>query len=57
MKESSYPTYINGLDKQLEGGIPEEHIVLIAGAAGTMKSSIAYNILYNNVKQNGADCL
>lgn len=54
MSEKRYRTYIKGLDNHLEEGIPEEHIVLIAGAAGTMKSSIAYNILHNNVLDNGA---
>jgi KaiC/GvpD/RAD55 family RecA-like ATPase len=57
MEEKRYGTFIKGFDKKLEGGIPEEHIVLIAGAAGTMKSSVAYNILYNNVKDNGTKAL
>lgn len=46
-------TYIRGLDEQLNGGIPKGSIVLVAGKPGTMKSSIAFNILYNNVKQEG----
>jgi circadian clock protein KaiC len=33
-------------------GIPEKHIVLLTGTAGTMKSSIAYNMLYNNAKND-----
>ena len=40
-------TYIQGLDENLQGGIPEEHVTLVAGGAGTMKSSVAFNILYN----------
>jgi len=40
-------TYIQGLDESLEGGIPEGHIVLVCGSAGTMKSSIVFNMLYN----------
>jgi KaiC/GvpD/RAD55 family RecA-like ATPase len=40
-------THILGLDENLGGGIPEGHIVLISGTAGTMKSSLAFNILYN----------
>jgi len=40
-------TYINGLDENLEGGLPEGHIVLVSGTAGTMKSSVSFNILYN----------
>ncbi len=41
------PLYIEGLDDNIEGGVPEGHITLISGSAGTMKSSIAFNILYN----------
>ena len=40
-------TYIEGMDEGLEGGIPEQHIVLISGTSGTMKSSVTFNILYN----------
>ncbi len=40
-------TYIEGFDENLEGGIPEGHIVLVSGTAGTMKSSLTFNILYN----------
>jgi len=46
-------TYVRGLDEQLEGGIPTGSITLIAGKPGTMKSSIAYSILYNNAKIEG----
>ncbi len=45
-----YKTYIRGFDEELSGGIPEGHIILISGTPGTMKSSVAYNILYNNIK-------
>lgn len=41
------PSYIKGLDDKMQGGIPAGHIVLIAGAAGTMKSSISFNMLFN----------
>lgn len=40
-------TYVEGLDEAIEGGIPEKHIVLVSGTAGSMKSSITFNILYN----------
>ena len=46
-------TYIKGLDEQLNGGIPKGHVVLISGKPGTMKSSIAYNILYQNALKEG----
>jgi len=42
-------THIKGLDENLQGGIPEGQIVLLCGSAGTMKSSVAFNILYNEV--------
>jgi len=47
-------TYIEGFDEALEGGIPKGHVCLIAGSAGTMKSSIAYNILYRNAIEGSA---
>lgn len=40
-------TYIEGFDEALQGGIPKGHVVLISGTAGTMKSSVCFNILYN----------
>ena len=39
-------TYINGLDENMQGGVPEGHLVLVHGSAGTMKSSLCFNILY-----------
>lgn len=44
----AYRTFVKGLDEEMEGGIPQGHVVLIAGPPGTMKSSLAYSILYNN---------
>lgn len=41
-------TYVEGLDEELGGGVPEGHLVLVAGTPGTMKSSILYSILYHN---------
>jgi circadian clock protein KaiC len=46
-------TYINGLDENMEGGIPSGHLNLVCGSAGTMKSSICFNILYNEAMRNG----
>ncbi len=46
-------TCIEGLDEHMTGGIPQGHVVLISGMPGTMKSTVAYNILYNNaIKEN-----
>ncbi len=49
-------TYINGFDENIQGGIPEGHICLISGAAGTMKSSVSFNILFHEAK-NGRNGL
>src|SRR5438093_670684 len=36
-------THIRGFDEDvLRGGIPQGHVVLVRGASGTMKSSLAY---------------
>ena len=42
-------TFVKGFDKELGGGIPYGHLVLISGSPGTMKSTLAYSIMYNNV--------
>jgi KaiC/GvpD/RAD55 family RecA-like ATPase len=46
-------TYIEGFDRIMEGGIPEGHLVLVAGTPGTMKSSLTYYLLYNHAVENG----
>lgn len=40
-------TYIQGFDEKLSGGIPAGHVVLLVGEPGTMKSSIAFSVLYH----------
>jgi len=45
--------YIDGFDDKLNGGIPEGHVVLVAGESGTMKSSLCFNMLYHNAKKEG----
>lgn len=50
-------TYIQGLDEEIDGGIPKGHVVLISGAPGTMKSSLALNILYYNSVRDGKNGL
>jgi KaiC/GvpD/RAD55 family RecA-like ATPase len=45
-------TYIKGLDENMQGGIPEGHLVLVHGSAGTMKSSLCFNILYQEALLN-----
>lgn len=56
-KRLRYRTYVDGFDENLGGGIPQGHIVIIAGAAGTMKSSLAYHILFMNAKRDGVNAL
>src|SRR5206468_3602314 len=48
---------VEGLDDSLEGGIPWGHLVLIEGAPGTMKSSLAFSILLHNAAREGLHCL
>lgn len=44
-------TYIQGFDDAMQGGIPKGHVTLVSGTAGSMKSSVAFNILYNEALQ------
>lgn len=44
------PTFVKGLDERMEGGIPAGHMVLLAGRAGSMKSTLAFNIAWNAAK-------
>jgi circadian clock protein KaiC len=48
MAKKRIKTYIEGFDEYLNGGIPEGHIIMIAGTSGAMKTSVAWNILYHN---------
>ena len=50
-------TFVQGLDETLEGGIPWGHLVLVEGAPGTMKSSLAFSILLHNAAREGLHCL
>ena len=43
-------TFIQGFDDVLDGGIPRGSVVLVCGTPGTMKTSVTFSILYNNVK-------
>ena len=48
-----YKTYIHGFDENISGGVPQGSVVLVAGTAGTMKSSMAYYMLYHNTVKEG----
>ncbi len=45
------PLDIAGLDENLEGGIPLGSTILVAGSAGTMKSSVCFNTIYNEASR------
>jgi circadian clock protein KaiC len=45
------PTYVQGLDEQMQGGVPKGHLCLVAGTSGTMKSSLGFAMLYNAVRE------
>lgn len=49
--EELIPTFVQGLDDALGGGIPKGHTVLVAGAPGTMKTTLLYHMMYHNAKQ------
>ncbi len=52
MSEERIGTYIAGLDARMEGGVPAKYITLICGRSGTMKSTLAFGILYNNAMKD-----
>lgn len=45
------PTHVAGLDEALGGGIPQGAVVLLCGSPGTMKTSLAFSILYHNSRE------
>jgi len=49
-QEERVQTYVKGFDELIDGGVPTNSVVLISGLAGTMKSSLAYYILWKNAK-------
>jgi len=51
------PTYIEGFDDVLGGGVPKGSVVLVCGTPGTMKTSLTFSILYHNVKNHGSKAL
>jgi KaiC/GvpD/RAD55 family RecA-like ATPase len=55
--EGRIPTYVKGLDERLGGGIPRGHLVLLSGPPGSLKSTIAYRILYREAIDRNASGL
>lgn len=54
--EGQVPTFVEGLDAALGGGIPQGHVVLLHGSPGTMKTSLALYVLAKN-QARGIRCL
>jgi len=57
IQDERIPLNVAHLDPAMEGGIPPGFISLICGHAGTMKSSLAFNILVNAARAQGRRCL
>ncbi|MFO7619354.1 MAG: ATPase domain-containing protein [Thermoplasmata archaeon] len=53
MEDGHIKTYIEGFDDKLQGGIPAGSVVLLVGQPGTMKSSVAFNMLFNSALEKG----
>jgi circadian clock protein KaiC len=47
-------THIRGFDEALNGGIPKGFVVIVEGAPGTMKSTLAFWTLAKNATNGGA---
>jgi circadian clock protein KaiC len=45
-----FPTFVDGLDAALGGGLPRGGVILVAGTAGTYKTSLLFHLFYHNVK-------
>jgi KaiC/GvpD/RAD55 family RecA-like ATPase len=52
-----FKTYIDGFDERIGGGIPAGSAVLLVGEPGTLKSSVAFNMLFTGAKKEGIQCL
>src|SRR3989442_2048785 len=57
LEPKKIPTFIDGLDELLGGGLPPGHVVLVSGLPGTMKSTLTYAILHGNARHRHAKCL
>jgi KaiC/GvpD/RAD55 family RecA-like ATPase len=53
MEDGFIKTYIDGFDEKLHGGIPAGSVVLLVGQPGTMKSSVAFNMIFNSALEKG----
>src|SRR3989344_9148628 len=51
------PLSIQGLDENMQGGIPEGYVNLICGTAGTMKSSVCFNSIFHEAADKNKTAL
>ncbi len=54
--ESRVRTGVDGLDEMLQGGFPENHIVVVMGSFGTGKTTLALQYIVEGLK-NGEPCI
>ncbi|MFQ5908542.1 MAG: RAD55 family ATPase [Thermoplasmata archaeon] len=55
--EGFVKSHIGAFDEILGGGLPRGHVILVSGLPGTMKSTLAYSILYHNAAEEGRTSL
>ncbi len=53
MIKGRVPTGITGLDELISGGFPEDSVNLVSGPAGSAKSLISMQFIYNGVVNHG----
>ena len=53
METKKIPTYVDGLDETLGGGLPAGHVILVSGLPGTMKSTLSYATPHNSGERRG----
>jgi KaiC/GvpD/RAD55 family RecA-like ATPase len=53
LERNRIKTYVRGFDESLSGGLPQGYVILLTGAPGTMKSSFAFSIAYQNAIREG----
>ncbi|MEW5747297.1 MAG: KaiC domain-containing protein [Candidatus Thermoplasmatota archaeon] len=56
MSEGRVKTGVDGLDEMLQGGLPENHIVVVMGSFGTGKTTLAMQYLVEGIRA-GEPCI
>jgi len=56
MAENRVKTGVDGLDEMLQGGLPENHIVVLMGSFGTGKTTFGLQFLMEGLR-NGEPCI